>query len=474
MRTLLTVIASIPLMFGQNAHDHHAAPNKPVLLDGLGAHTHKIQTKNPEAQKFFNQGLVMLMGFNRPEALRSFQKAAELDPTAVMPHWGIAMATGPHINMDIDGDVDLKAGCIALDTARKLQATSELEAAYIRAAATRCPEYDPARYIAAMKALSSTYPDDLDAATFYAESIMVPVRWRWWSRDGKPAEGMDEAVSVLESVMRRDAQHPGANHFYIHAVEMSPSPERAVPSAQRLMGVVPTAGHLVHMPGHIWMILGRYDLVIDSNERAAEVDEAYMRKTGMTATAYSGYYVHNLHFIAVGHQMQGRREEARKSAERLAKAAEPHIESMAMMVDAFVPYRYFAALRFSDWKSALELPKPDARLKTTTALWHYMRAVTYGATREHTKAQQEQQQFEAARKEVPSDWPWLNNKASEILAVAAEVLQARVSFAKPETALEHWRRAVALEDALVYEEPPAFYYPIRESLGAELFRAKRY
>ncbi len=235
-----------------------AAQEKPVVLyQGLGAWRHPIATKSADAQKYFDQGLALLYGFNRYEALRSFRKASELDPAAVMPYWGMAAAQGPYVNMDGDPSFDLKAACAAVDSSRKKSgAAPERERGYLEAVAAWCPEFRPAEYIRAMKALAEKWPDDLDAQTLYAESLMIPTRWKWYSADGHPAEGMPEAERALESVLRRWPEHPGANHYYIHAVESSPTPERAIPSSQRLMGIVPWAGHLVHMPAHIWLALG--------------------------------------------------------------------------------------------------------------------------------------------------------------------------------------------------------------------------
>jgi tetratricopeptide (TPR) repeat protein len=453
---------------------HHPAPpgeKPPMLLPGLGIHTHPIATNNPDAQKFFDQGLRLLYGFNRYESLRSFRRAAELDPGALMPRWGMAMATGPHINMDIDGDTDMKVSCEAVEKELALREKApEHERAWIDAVAARCPEYKPGEYIRAMLELSRAYPDDLDAATLYAESLMIPVRWRWFTADGTPAEGTEETIRVLEAVMRRNPEHPGANHFYIHAVEASPSPERAIPSAQRLMGVVPGAGHLVHMPAHIWLILGDFEMAAAVNERAAEVDREYMKATGVTASPYAGYYAHNLQFIAYARQMQGRWQDAARAAETLASAAAPHIEAMATMVDAIAPAPLFAMLRFGRWDDVLAVKAPDPRLPANTALWHFARATALIKKGRRAETLKEQGLFEAARRKTPPDWLWLNNKASDVLAVAASCLEARLAGSPP-AAVAHWRRAVELQDALVYDEPPPWFYPVRESLGAALLGA---
>jgi tetratricopeptide (TPR) repeat protein len=441
-----------------------------MLLGRLGAHTHKIATSSPESQKFFDQGLTLLYGFNRYEALRSFRKAAELDPGAIKPLWGIAMALGPHINMDMDGDVNLKEGCDALSKAKALsQQSSAYEKAYLATAATRCPEYDPAQYTDAMRRLHQQYPDDLDAATLYAESLMIPARWKWWNADGSPAAGTALAVEFLEYVMRRDPEHPGANHLYIHAVEMSPSPERAIPSAQRLMAVVPDAGHLVHMPGHIWLILGDWETAADVNERAAKVDQDYFARTGVQS-GYAGYYLHNLHFVAYARAMQGRAAGAIKAADLLARESAHAAETMPEMADSFVPHAIFTRVRFGRWDAVLSLPRPQPKLLASTALWHWARAIAWAAKGDRTISTREAELFRAARSKVPAVWPWLNNKAADVLALAGEALNARMA-PNGAAAVEHWSRAVELQDKLNYDEPPAWYMPLRESLGAALLRA---
>lgn len=452
-------------------HDHDTVVEKPAaLLPGMGPYQHPIATRHPEAQAFFDQGLKMLFGFNRYEALRSFRKASELDPAAVMPYWGVAMALGPHINMDMDGDHQPKEACAAVrDGMQHRAGAPPREGAYLDAVALRCRKASADGYIPAMRALARRYPDDLDAATLLAEALLIPPRWRWWRTDGVPAPGVEEVVRVLESVLRRYPDHPGANHFYIHAVEMSPSPERAIPSAQRLMAVVPGAGHLVHMPGHIWMALGDFDRAAETNERAAKVDEDYFRRTGVTGT-YLGYYAHNLHFIAVARHMQGREQDARRAAEAQARAAQPHIDAMPMMADAFSSAPLFALMRFHRWDEVLKLERPHQKLVASTALWHFGRASAWARRGQRQQAQAEAAVFHQAVAKVPADWLWLNNKARHLLGVAGAVLAARLA-ASDEASVVHWQRAVALEDRLIYDEPPAWYHPVRESLGGALLRS---
>jgi tetratricopeptide (TPR) repeat protein len=320
-----------------------------------------------------------------------------------------------------------------------------------------------------MRDLAQRYPDDLDAATLYAESLMVPTRWNWWTPEGAPAQGVEEAISVLESVMRRDLDHPGANHFYIHAVEMSPSPERAIPSAQRLMSTVPSAGHLIHMPGHIWLRLGHYDLAAEINVRAAALDEEYMQTTGVTGSAYVGYYIHNLHFVAYDSCMEGRRADCLAAARKIADAVTPFVQQMPMMIDAYASWPLFAMLRFGRWDQILELTQPDPKLLASTAVWHYGRGMALAARGKREEALKERDAFEVARGKIPHGWKWLYNESAAILSVASSILDARLAE-NDSAAVAHWQQAVGAQDALSYDEPPGWFYPVRESLGGALLR----
>jgi tetratricopeptide (TPR) repeat protein len=384
----------------------------------------------------------------------------------------MAMAQGPHINMESDGDVDMKKSCEAVDAAHRLGDVADNERDWIDAIARRCPEYRPAEYINAMRTLARRYPDDLDVLTCYAESLMVPVRWRWYRNDGRPAEGVAEAEEVLQSVLRRYPDHPGANHFYIHAVESSATPERAIPSAQRLMGIVPSAGHLVHMPGHIWLVLGDYEMAAAVNERAAELDREYMAGSGVTRSAYFGYYVHNLQFVAFARSMQGKMKEAVDAADQVNNAVKPLFETMPEMADYFAAVSELTRVRARRWNDLLSTAAPPPQLAVTALLWHYARAVALAANGQHENAVREQSTFEAARARVPAATPWQNNRAVDILGVAAEALAGRLAGSAA-ASIPHWERAVALQDALGYDEPPGWYYPVRESLGAGLLRAGR-
>ncbi len=451
---------------------HPAAPptEKPVaLIAGLGTWHHPIATRSAEAQKFFDQGLNLIYGFNRYEALRSFRKASELDPQAAMPWWGVAMALGPHINMDFDGDVDIKAACEAAATGLRIDNAPAVEKAYLGAVMARCPVYKPDAYIEAMCALTERVPDDLDASTFYAESLLIPTRWRWYSHDGKPAAGVSDAEHVLEQVLRRYAEHPGANHLYIHAVESSGSPERAVASAQRLMGIVPAAGHLVHMPGHIWMVLGDYETVANVNERAVSLDQRYLEETGVSSS-YAGYLGHNLDFLLAARWMQRNVSKALHATEALVSAMAPMADAMPDMMDPFLSAPLMTQARFGLWEEVLKATPPSSKFPISIALYHHFRAIALAARGNHAGALEEQRSFEAARAKVPADRQWGTNTAGPMLAMVSEIVAGRVA-GSPAEAVPHWQRAVATQDALVYNEPPDWYCPLRESLGAALLRA---
>jgi tetratricopeptide (TPR) repeat protein len=435
----------------------------------LGVWHHPIHTTNPEAQKFFDQGMTLAYGFNRYEALRSFRKASELDPSAAMTLWGMALAQGPYINMDGDPSFNLKAACAAVEAASKLRAP-DTEKAYLSVAASWCPDFRPDAYVDAARQLALQYPDDLDAQTLYADSLLVRTRWHWYDASGTPAPGVAEAESVLQNVIRRWPQHPAANHLYIHAVESSPTPERAIASAQRLMGIVPWAGHMVHMPGHIWLVLGDWETAASVNERAVAVDREYFKVTQVSGGSYEPYYLHNLHFIAYARSMQGHRAQALHVADEIGKAAGDMVADMPEMADAFSAVPLFVYARFNAWNEILKVPQPGDKMMSAQAFWTYARTLALAATGDRSGAVREQKRFETLRSSVPPNAAFGQSMAKDVLNVASEVLAARLSPNAGE-ACEHWRRAVEVQDRLTYDEPPDWYYPVRESYGACLLRA---
>lgn len=472
MKTIAaSLLCCLAPAFAQHAHPSAAPSARPVALyPGLGPWTHPIATANPLAQKFFNQGLILLYGFNRPEALRSFQKAAELDPAAAMPRWGIAMSTGPYINMDGDPEVNLTQSCEAVQAGFALKVIQSTEREWLEAAATRCPDFkDPQAYVTAMKALAARHPDDPDAQTFYADALMIPIRWRWYDARGNPGDGILEAERVLEATLRRFPDHPGANHLYIHAVESSPTPERAIPSAERLMGFVPAAGHLVHMPGHIWLATGDYEKAAIVNESASAIDRRFFEQTGVHS-GYFLYYLHNLQFIVYARAMQGRVAPARAAWMEMQKGINTAAAAMPEMADVMNGFVAMEQLRLQLWDEVLQGPKPAGINDTSRGLWHMLRGFAYAGKGQRDAALTEQAAFEASRRKIPRDAPWGSNKMGDVMDFASAALIARLE-PDPATSVAKWRKAVELQDALLYDEPPAWYYPVRESLGAALLRS---
>ena len=456
-----------------------AQSKAPALMPGMGQHHHSISTRSAEAQRFFDQGLTLVFAFNHEEAVRSFRRAAELDPQSAMAYWGIALALGPCINLDVDPPHE-KAAYDAVQKAISLSAGgSESERAYIQTLAKRYSA-DPgvnlrkldADYAHAMRELSRRYPDDLDAATLYAESLMDLHPWKLWGLDGHPAEGTEEIVAVLESVLRRDPNHVGANHYYIHAVEASPHPEWALASARRMETLAPAAGHLVHMPAHTYFRVGDYAASARSNAIAAETDRVYLRDSGTTGSMYDlMYYAHNLHFLAAANSMAGNFADAKRAAQELATHVSDMVASMPVF-EVYVPTPMFVLLRFHRWDEVLQLPPPNPRLVMTNAFWHFSRGSAAAAKGQIGMAEAERKSLETARKEMPADteFSFYGNKAQAFLDLASNILDARIAAAHAdrERAIECWKNAVQIQDRLYYGEPPEWFYPVRESLGAAL------
>jgi len=466
----------------QSDHAQPADASRPAtLVEGMGNLHHPISTKSDEAQKFFDQGLTFVYAFNHDEAIRSFKRAAELDPASPMPLWGIALALGPNINLDVAPDRE-KAAYDAAQQALKLAAAAPpAERAYVAAVAKRYsndPKADlkalAAQYRDAMKDVTRAFPDDLDAAVLYAESIMDLRPWQLWSVDGTPADGTLELVSVLESVLARDPKHIGANHYYIHAVEASISPERALDAAGRLPGLAPAAGHLVHMPSHVYMRTGDYAGAVKANEAAVDVDRKYIEATHPSGVYPEMYYNHNLDFLASAAMMTGEFAKAGKAADEVVANALAGVNEMPML-EPFAAKKMFVLLRFAKWDDMLQVPAPDPKLKLLTAVWHFGRGVAQAKKGNAAAADQERTAYNAAKREVPAAAEWGYNKASAIFAVADAVLDARIWLAKKdlEQSITAWKRAVAAQDRLSYDEPADWFYPVRESLAAALLYAHR-
>jgi len=471
---VFALLVAVCSLFGQS--------KSPVLMAGLGDHHHSISTKSSDAQRFFDQGLTLVFAFNHEEAARAFRRASELDPHSAMAFWGVALALGPCINlMDVDPPHE-KAAYEAVQKALLLAPrATESERDYIQALAKRYssdPKVDlrklDVEYANAMRELSKHYPDDLDAATLYAESLMDLHPWKLWSLDGRPTEGTEEIVTVLELVLRRDPYHLGANHYYIHATEASPHPEWGLASARRLETLAPAAGHLVHMPAHTYMRVGDYSAAAHSNAVAADIDRAYLRESATTGSMYDMmYYCHNLHFLAASYSMQGDFTHAKQVADELVAHVPPMLHDMPV-AEVYMPTPMFVLIRFHRWDEVLQLPSPNLGLATTTAFWHFARGAAFAEKSQIALAEAERTILVKARKEAPADleFSFFSNRAQTFLDLAENVLDARIAAAKGdhERAIKDWGKAVEIEDQLNYGEPPEWFYPVRESLGSALLR----
>ncbi len=455
----------------------------PRILPGMGNLHHPIATKNPEAQAFFDQGLTLVYAFNEDEAARSFKRASQLDPTAAMPYWGIALALGPSYGGGQGGNRVNEIAIENLRQAKKLAAAGPAnERAYIDALSklfTLDPKPDVAKlrrdYSSAMRELSKNYPDDPDAATLYAESLINLHNWLLWTNDGKPADDTLEIIDVLKEVLRRWPNHVGANHFYIHAIEASPYPERALPSARLLETLVPGAGHLVHMPSHIYMRTGDYSKAVKSNEDAVAVDREYFRYRGAGNIAYRGGYAeHNFLFLIAAAEMDGEYDIAYKAAKQLESDALSLPASLGL-AEELMPGVFLLPVRFARWDDVLAQAPPDKKFPGLALYWHYARGCAFAAKGQVQQAEAERDALEKSYKELPSQSgpDMMPNNLSGMHYLMANALSARIAAARGDfpAAIDLWRSAIAMQDQIGYEEPPAWYYPMRESLGATLLRS---
>ncbi len=475
---LVAFVLSSPITAQHLVHNQPAA-KKATLMAGLGDLLHPVSTNNAEAQKFFDQGMRLIFAFNHEEAAGSFERAAALDPKLAMAFWGLAEAVGPNYNDPADPDRYKKAHEAIAKAGELATNASPSEKAYIAAMALRFPA-DPAadhrqaaeRYRNAMGDVIKQFPDDLDAATLFAEAGMNLHPWGLWHPDGTPEGGTEDIIAALESVLKRDPNHMGAIHYYIHAVEASPNPERALAAANRLAALAPAAGHLVHMPGHVYIRTGDFEAAVKTNQLAASADRAYMQANGAGGMYGAMYYSHNLHFIAACSSMNGNYAEARKAAEMLATHVGPHVKDVPPL-EGFMTVPIAVEVRFQKWDQILAMPQPAAAMQTATVFWHFARGMALAAKGKVTEAEAEHHIVSDAADKTPPDQVFampVNNKAKDVLTIATNVLGAKIALAKRDSAnaISMLHRAIAVQDTLKYDEPPDWFYPVRESLGAVL------
>jgi tetratricopeptide (TPR) repeat protein len=453
------------------------------LLEDLGDHRHAISTDTALAQRYFDQGLTLSFGFNHAASVRAFKEAARLDSDCAMCFWGIALALGPNINTPMGPEAAREAHAAIRRAQELASGATQAERAYIDALATRYSN-EPLEdrtpldraYATAMRQLHQRYPDDVDAATLFAEALMDLNPWNHWSPEGEPAEDTPEIVRTLESVLERDPGHPGANHYYIHAVEASPNPERAVPAADRLGAAVPGAGHLVHMPSHIYIRVGRYNDALEINRRAAAADEEYFAWCRSRGIYRALYYPHNIHFLWAAAIMEGRSEIALTAARKLvSKISEDQVEEYPFVED-FLPTPMFTLARFGRWDQILGEPRPASKHKYTTAIWHYVRGLAYARKAELERASAEHAQLRAiAEQDAMRELEFFGGTAQKNLRIASHHLAGEIAAHRGnfDSAADELGAAVRLQDSLDYTEPPPWYFPVRQALGAVLLDAGR-
>lgn len=454
------------------------------LYEGLGKHQRKVTTDSSLAQRYFNQGLNWVYAFNHEEAIRSFKKAAELDSNCAMAWWGIALSNGPHINYPSLPPERAAEAWEALRKARAVQAqASSVEQAFIDALAKRYADPAPhdraaleKAYAEAMGKVWADYPRDSDVGTLYAESLMNLRPWDLWSVDQKPRPETPTIIAVLEEVLRLDPDHPGAHHLYIHAIEPSPHPEKAIASAEGLCKLVPGSGHLVHMPSHIFVLTGRWADAVKQNELAIEADRAY-RRIAPEPGFYRLYMLHNQHMLSFAAMMEGRSTVAIEAA-RAAINSVPadYLKREAVLVDPYMGAAYDALKRFGRWDDILKEPPPPSCLPITTTMWRMNRAVAHAAKGEIALAEQERAAFSQAATQVPEDALMAINTAKDILEIARHFLDGEIAYRQGDLdeSVRRLRLAITTEDRLRYMEPPEWMQPVRHTLGAVLMDARRY
>ncbi|MGE3978173.1 MAG: hypothetical protein AB7F94_11370 [Nitrospira sp.] len=449
------------------------------LFDNLGTLHHPITTSSNEAQQYFDQGLRFMYAFNHEEAIMAFEEAARLDPSAAMAYWGIALASGPNINAAMDKAAERRAWD-AVQRARSHRArASSAEQAYIDAIGKRYdvntharPALDKA-YADAMRVVWRQFPNDPDAGVLFAEALMDLRPWDLWTASGRPKPGTEELVSTLESLLARFPDHPGACHYYIHSVEASATPDRAVACAERLPGLMPGAGHLVHMPAHIYMRLGRYHDAAERNAHAADVDRHYLAGRKLSGHYADGYYTHNLHFLWASLAMEGRRTEALKVARQLARTITEEEARKDKWKELCLPTPLWSMIRFGQWDELLREPPPRKPLRLQQGIWRLGRGMALSASGRLPGAEGEHVALSSLAKRFGRDRTQEEKTERTLLKIAERLLAGELAMHrhKYDEGLTSFTDAVKLEEGLPYSEPPFWPIPIRHYLGAALLRA---
>ena len=450
----------------------------------LGSHSLKVTTSSVEAQRAFDRGLTLAYAFSHGAAEREFRRAAELDPKLAMAWWGVALVNGPHINFPVVPPDKAEVAWEALTRARQLVAgATEREQALIDALGKRYADPQPEdrhpldeAYASAMREVWRKHPTDADVATLFAEAAMDLRPWNLWTQDGKPQPGTEEILATLESALKIDPKHPGANHLYIHVVEASPQPAKGLAAADLLRDLVPGASHLVHMPSHIYARVGRWDDAAEANVKAMAADVVF-RAANPKPGLYAMYMAHNDHFFAYAAIMQGRSAEALKAARAMIAAVpEEFLRDYGPIADGYMVFVPEALMRFGRWEEVLKEPEPPKGLPLSQALWRFTRAVSLTALGRMEEAQKERETFRKAAAAVPKGYEFGNNKAADLLSIASSLLGGEMAARRGrfQEAEKDLNEAVRIEDGLRYNEPPDWMQPSRHTLGAVLLRDGKY
>ena len=462
-----------------------ARPGAPLAprLQNLGTHVFRVGARNPRTQLFINQGVNLAYAFNHAEAARAFAEAARLEPNLAMAYWGHALVLGPNINATMDPADEPKALELVKKAVSLKAGATARERAYIDAVAARYTgkpdDRDQANraFAAAMRQVVRAFPNDMDAQTIFAESLMNLRPWNYWTRDGLPYEETREAIASLEKVLAVNPKHPGALHLWIHLWEPTDTPEKAEAEADRLLTLMPGAGHIVHMPAHIYQRVGRFADVIKANELAAKADEDYIAQCRAQGLYPLGYYPHNLHFIWMGASASGRGQLALAAARKVAGSVPHEALGRIPILQGFVVVPYWAMVRFGKWDEILADEGPHHQSAFTRGVWHYARAMAMVAKDRFADAEQELAALKAvlADQSLAGPTTFSVNTGVKILRIAPEVIAGEIAARKQDwdRAIMHFERAIRYEDALIYQEPHDWHAPVRQTLGAVLLDAGR-
>ncbi len=451
---------------------------------GFSGYSRRITTRSPKAQAWFDQGIQLLYGFNHDEAIRSFERAAEIDPLCAMAWWGSAYARGLHINNpEMKEEQSRLANQAAQKAVAALDDETTVEMALVRAVRRRYAWPAPKdrlpldqAYANAMEGVWHQFPNDPDVGALFAESLMNLQPWDLWTADGVPKGRTLEILAVLEATLNKTPKHPGANHFYIHAIEASPWPEKGLPSAERLQSLVPGSGHLVHMPSHIFIRTGRYADATTSNQRAITADESYFAKAP-PPDFYSIYFLHNIHFLAYAAMMEGRYQLAIDAARKIEQSVpENFLREYVTLADGFMTTPLHVMIRFGKWDDILAEPEPPEWRLFTRAERHAARSVAFSALGKTEEAQKELRLLDEVAAELTEEWEMGNNSAQEVIAIARKMAEGELAYRTGyhEQAFATLREAVEMEEDLSYDEPPGWMQPVRHALGALLLADGRF